>query len=235
MGHPTPWPWLNELLVFPNLALWLPFRRYQASHIAHHRDERLTDPYTDPESYYVSRSAWQAMNVWQRGYFWLYNTAAGRLLIGPLHAVIRLFYTEWQHRNRRDFLRVWLPHIGACALVIAWLNYCQMSILYYLVGIVYPAMALSLLRAYPEHRARPDIAQRTAIVEAHPLLALLYLNNNLHAVHHREPRLSWYRIPQRWRAQHADILAANADYYFCGYAEVLARYLLRPRERPDHG
>ena len=34
------------------LSLWLPYSIYRSTHLAHHRDENLTDPLEDPESYY---------------------------------------------------------------------------------------------------------------------------------------------------------------------------------------
>ena len=53
-GHPTGNKLLNEALIFPNLVLWVPFRRYAYLHRVHHNDDRLTDPYDDPESWFRS-------------------------------------------------------------------------------------------------------------------------------------------------------------------------------------
>ena len=60
-GHPTPWPVVNEALVFPSLWLWMSFRIYRDSHLVHHRNDILTDPIDDPESYYVTPQAWARM------------------------------------------------------------------------------------------------------------------------------------------------------------------------------
>ena len=51
-GHFTPWPWLNRAIAYPPLALWMPYERYRATHLQHHRNELLTIPVTDPESRY---------------------------------------------------------------------------------------------------------------------------------------------------------------------------------------
>ncbi|MEZ5477337.1 MAG: fatty acid desaturase [Thiolinea sp.] len=51
-GHPTPWRWLNEALLFPALTLWLPYPLYRESHLRHHNDD-LTDPARDPEGFYL--------------------------------------------------------------------------------------------------------------------------------------------------------------------------------------
>ncbi|MDP5346506.1 MAG: fatty acid desaturase, partial [Paracoccaceae bacterium] len=41
-GHPTPWQWFNEALVFPALMVFVPYIRFRETHLAHHRDEYLT-------------------------------------------------------------------------------------------------------------------------------------------------------------------------------------------------
>ena len=42
-GHPPRYPWLNRLLVWAPLGLWMPYTIYRDSHVAHHLCERLTD------------------------------------------------------------------------------------------------------------------------------------------------------------------------------------------------
>src|SRR3954453_21265928 len=51
-GHPSRRAGLNELLVFPAVGLWLPYRRFRDLHIKHHRLPTLTDPHADPGSFY---------------------------------------------------------------------------------------------------------------------------------------------------------------------------------------
>ncbi|MBR7508578.1 fatty acid desaturase, partial [Mycobacterium tuberculosis] len=60
-GHPTRSGWLNELLVSLPLGLFYPYRRYKHLHLKHHADERLTDPYDDPESYYRALGDWDKL------------------------------------------------------------------------------------------------------------------------------------------------------------------------------
>ncbi|MFQ5760261.1 MAG: fatty acid desaturase, partial [Acidiferrobacterales bacterium] len=57
-GHPTRWPWVNELLAFPSLWLWMPYRVYRVAHLQHHATPSLTDPIDDPESYYLTPEEW---------------------------------------------------------------------------------------------------------------------------------------------------------------------------------
>src|SRR4051812_30205273 len=56
--HPTGSAALNEALVALPLGLLVPYRRYRQQHLQHHNDSRLTDPYDDPESYYLARTDW---------------------------------------------------------------------------------------------------------------------------------------------------------------------------------
>ena len=51
------------------------------------------------------------------------------------------------------------------------------------------------------------------MVEAEAPLALMFLNNNLHALHHAEPGLAWYRLPARYRQRRAELLAENGIEY----------------------
>jgi fatty acid desaturase len=45
-------PWSTKAVFLPIGLVW-PFRRFKALHLRHHADERLTDPFDDPESYYL--------------------------------------------------------------------------------------------------------------------------------------------------------------------------------------
>ena len=57
-GQLAPWRWLNDAVALPPLALWMPFPIYRSTHRAHHDFEILTDPWRDPESFYVDQSTW---------------------------------------------------------------------------------------------------------------------------------------------------------------------------------
>jgi len=81
-GHPTRDPRVNMLLGSWPLALWLPYCVYRDTHLAHHRSE-LTDPYDDPESWYVAPERWATLGPAQRGMAWALQTLAGRLVLGP--------------------------------------------------------------------------------------------------------------------------------------------------------
>ena len=236
-GHPTPWARVNEALVLPSLWLWIPFRLYRDSHLAHHNDAILTDPLEDPESFYLTPRAWNAAGPLTRAFLWAHNSLAGRLLLGPPHCLWQLCAAEGRRLLRGDLshTKAWLLHFAGVALVLGWvLAVCGLPLWQYLLFFVYPGIALTLLRSFLEHRAVPDPAERSAIVEAGPLLALMFLNNNLHVVHHAKPGLAWYRIPALYRRERARFLAANGGYLYRGYGEVFRRYCFRAKEHPLH-
>ena len=232
-GHPTPWRWLNRALVFPSLWLWMPLEVYAESHLRHHHDESITDPLEDPESYYLSEQDWARTGPLRRALLRFHNTAVGRLLIGPFVSVWRLMVAEIEAFRNGDLhhLKGWLLHMLACAPVIMWVSVvCQIPLLAYLLLFVYPGISFTLLRSFAEHRARPATGERVAIVESGPLMSLLYLNNNLHYMHHQTPRAAWYQLPARWRARRDVVLAANGGYHYSGYGEVIRRFAFTSRE-----
>ncbi|WP_119165887.1 fatty acid desaturase [Algihabitans albus] len=236
-GHPTSRSWLNRLIVLPNLWLWLPYEIYRETHLRHHRDRWLTDPAEDPESYYIAPARWALLGGVERTSLRLRNTVIGRLALGPLFCVAGFYRRESLRLLRGDPRRprIWALHAVSVGLVLTWamgvagLSFWQLLLLY-----VYPGIALAHLRSFLEHRAHPDVAGRTAIVETGPLLSLLFLNNNLHSVHHNRPRLPWYRIPAVWRAEREAILRANDGYYLAGYGTILRRWAVTPKEPSLH-
>lgn len=236
-GHPTASRRLNRAIGFVPLSLWMPFARYRAMHLAHHRDERLTDPLDDPESYYWAPADWQALPPPARVLVAAQTTLAGRLLIGPFWAVGRFLARDFSAilQGDRALLRVWSRHALGVAAVLAWLWLaCGIDPLTYLALYLYPGTALLMLRSFAEHRAEDAVAHRSAIVERAPILGLLFLNNNLHAAHHARPTLPWYRLPA-WYAKHRDsLMFQNGGLIYRGYGDVAGRYLLRPHHAPPH-
>lgn len=237
-GHPTRSDRLNAALASPPLALWLPYPIYRTSHRAHHRTETLTDPTTDPESFYVPAARWRQFGPIRRALLTANNTVAGRMLAGPWITVSSFLWRETRALLSGDMRHaaIWLWHLLACGLVLFWVKeICGIAVSTYVLGFVWPGLALTLLRSFTEHRPAPDQDRRTAIVEAGPLLSLLYLNNNLHVVHHRQPNLPWHALPAAYRAERDALAAVNGGFrYAGGYAEVVRRHAFRPKDRPVH-
>jgi fatty acid desaturase len=236
-GYPFRDHWLTEATVFPSLWLWLPFEYYRQAHLAHHHDERLTCPLTDPESNYVAPSTWATMGPVHQTVRRLLTTLAGRLVLGPFYAtwtvVRRLAYALWE--GNVAHLKLWIEHVPAVAVVLIWvIAVCHIPLWQYLLLYVYPAMSLTLLRSYAEHRAASDVKQRTATVRTNLIMGLLYAFNNYHILHHAEPATPWYRRPARYRLRQAELDAANGGYVIDGYSELIRRYLFRGKESAVH-
>lgn len=234
-GHPfRVRRWGDRLAAVP-LSLWLPYRVYRATHLAHHRSGRLTDPYDDPESWYVSGARWRELGAGRRALLSVNRTLGGRMLIGPVVIVTRFIRGEARRlvRGDRGAGEVWTRHLVAAALVATGLVVVGVPLWQYLVA-CYLGVSLTLLRSYAEHRAVGSHATASAVVEAGPVMALLFLNNNLHHTHHARPGASWYRLPRLARTlQSADVAALGAGRYR-GYTDVVRRHLLRPVDGPVH-
>jgi fatty acid desaturase len=235
-GHPFASRRLNSLLGSVPLGLLIPYPIYRRTHLFHHRfgGRILTEPYVDPESFYLRPGQLAESSAPVRWLRVLNTTLVGRLLFGPLVASAEFLAIEArQLASARGEWRIWGWHLLGVALVLAWVvGVCHIHPLLYLACFVYPGQSLTLLRSFAEHRANPEPSQRTAVVEANALLSLVFLYNNLHVVHHAWPSLPWYRLPAAWRemkARHADAPARSAGLvYGGGYLEIAARYLIRP-------
>jgi fatty acid desaturase len=228
--------WLRFAIVFPPLGLWFPFSLYRNSHSIHHRDQNLTVPGQDTESYFVLRADWERMGELQRALLLFNQTLLGRLTIGPLLRLWTLLRRESARVARGDFSHVpiWLLHFAAVAALFWVCSHYGLSWWRYVLLIAYPGMSLGLLRAFTEHRAAPGPSERTASVESNPLFGLLFLYNNLHIAHHLQPTMAWFELPAYYRGNRAALLAINDHFYFRGYAQIARRYLLRPVFHPIH-
>lgn len=236
-GHPTPYGWLNELLVSLPLGLIFPYRRYRDLHLKHHNDADLTDPYEDPESYFWPLSHYRSMRPLMRRLFEINNTFAGRLAIGPALTVVGFFRTELRRlvHGEPGIRKAWALHAAGVAVMLTLLiGFFAMPVWVYIAFVAYPAASLISMRSYAEHQAAENIGGRTAVVEAGRALSLLYLNNNLHIVHHAHPQVPWYDIPKLYRERKRQYLAANGNLLFLGYSEVAKRFGFRVKQPVDH-
>jgi fatty acid desaturase len=229
-GHPTGIRLLDGAIGFVPLALWLPYRLYRSSHLAHHASPAITDPHEDPESRYVDRRvgfAWLAAR--------LQSTLPGHLLFGPPIAIARFAVHEGRRAVSAPLQvgRDWLPHLLAVGLLLLWLDHVGLSIARYVLFFVYPGMALTNLRSYAEHRADLATKGRAATVERGGPLALLFLNNNLHAAHHERPGLPWHRLPSYHREHRARLIGDGAVLYG-SYGEIFRRFAVNAHDAVLH-
>ncbi|ASP19109.1 fatty acid desaturase [Antarctobacter heliothermus] len=235
-GHPFTSPVWNAVLVFPALSLVVPYLRFKDTHMAHHRDAILTDPYDDPESNFMDPKVWGRLPRWGRALLRVNNTLAGRMLLGPL--IGTLGFVMWDARAlRRGDRRValgWLLHVPAVGVVVWWMVAVgQMPVWAFLVS-TYAALSVLKIRTFLEHRAHETAQARTVIIEDRGLLALLFLNNNFHIVHHMHAMVPWYRLPALYRENRDRYLSRNGGYRYATYGEVFRRYFWRAKDPVPH-
>ena len=235
-GHPTRLRWLNEALVFPALSLCIPYIRFRDTHLAHHQDAILTDPYDDPESNYLDASVWERLSPWTQAVLNLNNRLLGRLLIGPIVSQMAFMTADWRaiRAGDRAVLRGWLWHIPALALVIWWMAALGRMPVWAFVLSTYAAISILKIRTFLEHQAHLRARGRTVIIEDRGLLSVLFLNNNLHVVHHMHPKLPWYRLPALYFANRDRYLARNDGYMFPSYGAIFRRYLFKAKDPVPH-
>ena len=236
-GHPTRSARINGILASVPLGMWLPYPFYRARHLQHHAAAELTHPVSDPESFYLEWSRWGRLGPSTRRILMFNNTLMGRLTLGPALTMFGLARAEFGRLRRGDAesWRAWMGHGLAVAALLAWIVWvCGIPAWAYFAFFVYPGLSLVLLRSFLEHRPSERAAERTVIVEAGPLLSLLYLNNNLHALHHERPEVAWYELPAAYRRERDRLLADNGGYRFAGYREIAQRFLWRAKDSPLH-
>ena len=233
-GHPFRTAWLNEAMVFPALYPTVPYGRFRSTHLAHHHDPSLTDPYDDPESNYLDPTVWARQPQWVQRLFRANNTLLGRMTIGPVLGNLLWLRSEARLLRRdRAVQRDWLLHLGGLALLVLWLTVAPMGWVGYMIA-CYIAAALLKIRTFLEHRAHEAHRARTVIVEDRGPLALLFLNNNLHVVHHMHPQVPWYRLPAIYAANRDHYLRRNDGYAYRSYAQIFARHFLRAKDPVPH-
>lgn len=236
-GHPTRSRRLNRLLGLAPLAVWYPYDLYREGHLAHHRDELLTQPGIDPESNYLTADAYARLPRWCRPLWVAQRTVLGRVLLGPAMVIVPTWLDIVRRPWRGDFSHamMWLEHLALLAALLWALDrWAGIGPLQYLLGVGYPALGLAMLRSFYEHRPAADPAHRVVVNEAGAFWRLLYLNNNYHAVHHETPGLPWYRIRQRYLAERAGVLRRNGGFVVKGYGSLVRRYAWRPVDSPVH-
>jgi fatty acid desaturase len=235
-GHPFRSPFWNGALVFPTLTLVVPYLRFKDTHLAHHRDSLLTDPYDDPESNFLDPKVWATLPGWVRHVLRLNNTLAGRMLLGPLIGTLSFCRSD-QRAMRAGDRRVmlgWLLHLPAVAVVLVWVGTVGQMPLWAFFLSSYMALSVLKIRTFLEHRAHEDAQGRTVVIEDRGLLALIFLNNNLHVVHHMHAMVPWYRLPRLYNENRERYLSRNREYRYASYGEVFRRYFWRTKDPVPH-
>ena len=234
-GHPFRTKLLNEALMALPLTLFIPYNRFRDQHLAHHLDSNLTDPYDDPESNFQDPAVWAAMPTWKRVLYSINNTMLGRIVLGPLIGQTCFTLEELRGAARGDgaILLAWALHVPGVAVVLWIVAQSAMPIWAWVLS-AYIGLGLLKIRTFLEHRAHEKSRARTVVIEDRGLLAFLFLNNNLHVVHHMNPQAPWYRLPALYRADKDRYLSCNDGYVYRSYSEVFRLYFFKAKDPVPH-
>lgn len=234
-GHPFRVRLLNEALVFLPVGLVIPYGRFRDTHLAHHHDEILTDPYDDPETNFLDPAHWARLSGPKRVVLRLNNTLLGRMVLGPALGCVAFVGGDMRAiaGGDRQILRDWLLHLAGLCL-LAWLLAAAAMPLWAYALSAYMGLSILKIRTFLEHRANVLARGRSVIIEGGLILPFLFLNNNLHAVHHCRPAVAWYRLPALYRRGRDDYLRRNEGYRYRSYAEVFRRHLFQAKDPVPH-
>jgi len=238
-GHPTSNPLLNHALMFVPLGWVFPFERFRDTHLEHHKTGELTDPFDDPESFYLAQPAWARHSKFFQMMLIFNNTLAGRLLIGPAISLPRFYAGEVRlilsgGKTARAVLRAWGLHAVGIAILV-WFLATYVNVSWWQQGLAaYAGMSFLLIRTFLEHQACEETGERTVIVEGNDPFALLFLYNSLHIVHHARPGIAWYRLPGFYRRHREKFIERNNAYVYKSYWEIFRRYFFVPKEPVPH-
>ncbi len=235
-GHPTKYRWINEVLVGLPIGLVWPYRRFKSLHLRHHRDERLTDPFDDPESYYRARWQYERMPRFFRLILQLNNLMLVRLILGPILGLGGLMWSDANAilAGNKKVIHAWTVHAICVLPVISLLVFVfEIPLWIYVLGSAWPGLSLIAIRTFAEHQWSESPEGRTIIVER-SILGLLFLNNNLHIVHHQHPAIPWYQLPSLYWANREKWQRLNNGYVFPNYAALIRKYSFRAKESVIH-
>lgn len=234
-GHPFRSATLNEIIGFPCLGLLVPYRRFKDLHLAHHRDANLTDPYDDPESNYLDPRIWGGHAPWLQRVLMFNNTLLGRMLIGPAIGVVSFLRADLKLLCEGDVAvtRAWALQVPSVALVLMIVWTSAMPLWLYLVA-AYCGWGIIKIRTFLEHRAHERASGRTVIVEDRGILAFLFLNNNLHVVHHMHPKVAWYDLPALYQSNKTKYQDRNDGYVYRSYRDIFRQHFLRAKDPVPH-
>lgn len=229
-GHPTRHARLNQLFGTLPLAVWYPYGLYRDSHLQHHRNDHLTLPEDDPEGYYFTRARWERFPAWCIAVIKLRNTLPGRMLIGPaldIYATLKSAFLSVL-QGEAKIIVMWLTHVILLAGLFHWMSRCGLSPLYFVLAVSYPALSLTKLRSFFEHRAHDVPEARSTLNEAGPGWRLLFLNLNYHLVHHDLPGLPWFGLRKIYLAERDAYIQRSEGFLVEGYAQWFSDHALSP-------
>lgn len=235
-GHPFSNQRVNEALVFPALAIFIPYLRFRDTHMAHHLDSKLTDPYDDPETNYLDPKIWMKLSGVSKLILRFNNTMFGRLLVGPVIAQTMFMKSDWRdiRAGNNVVLMGWIWHFVGLVPVVIWFATVGSMPFWAVLLSAYLGVSILKIRTFLEHQAHERSNGRTVVIEDKGPLAFMFLNNNLHIVHHMHPKAPWYMLPEIYASNRDRYLKRNEGYRFQSYGEVFSKYLFKAKDSVPH-
>lgn len=231
-GHPFAHRWLNDAIIALPIGLLIPYLRFKDVHLQHHQNASICDPYDDPESWYLSQDFWGRLPRIVKLLFQVNNTLIGRMALGPAISLLRLAISDGRAilAGDRRVQLAWALHIllgtGIAIVASRWSG---IGLPGYL-ACCYGGLSILMIRTYLEHQAEESAGGRSVIIEDKGPLSLLFLNNNLHAVHHAYPAVAWHQLPSLYQRHRDRFVAMNKGYGFTSYGEILRRFAFHRKE-----
>lgn len=234
-GHPFGIAQLETVTGLWQPGLFVPYLRFKRTHLAHHRDAKLTDPYDDPESNYLDPVVWEGLAPWMRAVLRVNNTLSGRIIIGPLVGMLSFYWSDLKavFGGDRAVLYDWLAHLPGVMLTIWVVSLSELSIWAYLLA-CYLALSMLRIRTFAEHQAHDRVSGRTVIIEDRGPLGFLFLYNSLHLVHHMYPSVPWYRLWPLYLEQRERFVMRNHGYVYSSYGAIFRHYFWRAKDPVAH-
>lgn len=238
-GHPTSSQRINEASIFLSLGWFYPVGRFRDTHIQHHETGELTDPFDDPETWYLSGPNWRQSRGFSRHILKFNNTLFGRMLIGPMISILRFYVSEAQalwcvDRQFESLVVSWRRHFLGVAILFLLVVFFSPIPLWQMAAAAYVGISILLIRTFLEHQACEIHGERTVIIEKSCPIAFLFLFNNLHCVHHARPRIAWYKLPGFYKQHREAYIKRNNGYVYNSYYEVFRKYFFHAKEPVMH-
>lgn len=216
-GHPTNSVKINNILGIPALNLLDPFLSFKKNHLLHH-GVTVGSP-KDPESDYIEQALFEQFHPLKRALISFNHTLIGRVVVGPL------FWLFGKRKVKTTYTDI-AAHIAWCVVQLAFLEMIGFSALEYIMFVAYPSAGLSLIRSFIEHK----IGEKdTNVVESSWFFSFLFLNNNIHIIHHNDPKLPWYDINRVYKRDKTK-LRAEIGVTYAGYRDVFAKYAFKAKD-----
>jgi fatty acid desaturase len=164
------------------------------------------------------------------------NTMMGRFFLGPWLSTVGFVISDFRliAGGDRAVRRAWLNHAIGLAVVVPVIMFVfDMPLWLYILVPAWLGQSLIAIRTFAEHQWSERPEGRTIIVERSPL-AFLFLNNNLHFVHHRSPTIAWYKLSKLFRDRREEWISMNNGYVYPNYWTLFRKFALKAKEPVVH-